>query len=374
MKLGQKKILPWAATSLIAFTNFAYADGDNAQMRNLENRVAALEQRKGGSGMINPQGRPQIKDGADLFLDADLIYWNAHENGLQVAVENEGSSHNLSDSEAKTLHGKWNVGFRAGIGYNTPHDGWDLRLTWLRFTDNGHKRAHVDNDDAIYPTRLHPAQISSLPGALSLPFSDAATKFKSAWHLRLNQLDLDLGREFFVSKWLTLRPHFGLRTDWIRQSLEADYKNFENQPLPNQTEAELKDRWWGMGLEGGLDTQWGLGGGWSIFGDISAAIIYGFHHMKYETEDETTEVEFVDMAYRYRISHPILDLEMGLRWDNMFSNDRFHLGLQVGWEHHIYFSQNQFPIFVDDISLGSFVQNQGDLTLQGWTFSARFDF
>jgi hypothetical protein len=183
-----------------------------------------------------------------------------------------------------------------------------------------------------------------------------------------------LGREFFVSKWLTLRPHFGLRTDWLRQSLKADYKNNISFPLPNDADAALKDRWWGMGLEGGLDTQWGLGNGWSIFGNLSAAILYGFHHMKYATKDDPSELKFVKLKERYRISHPILDLQMGLRWDNMFANDCFHLGLQVGWEHHIYFSQNQFPVFVDDVSLGSFVSNQGDLSFQGWTFSARFDF
>ncbi len=374
MGLKLNKILPLAATSLVALTNVVYAGGESAQIRNLENRVTALEQRKSASGMINPQGRPQVRDGADIFVYGDLLFWNAHENGLQVAVKNEGSISNLSDSETKTVHGKWNVGFRAGIGYNTPHDGWDLRLTWLRFTDHGHKNGHADEDDAIFPTLVHPAELFF--------FSDAATKLKSRWHMRINQLDLDLGREFFVSKWLTLRPHFGIRTDWIRQKLEAEYNNLARVSLlggldsfasdPNDIETEIKDRWWGIGLEGGLDTQWGLGNGWSIFGDLSAAILYGFHHMKYETDNDI--VEFVDMKDRYRVSHPILDLEMGVRWDNMFCNDRFHVGLQVGWEHHIYFSQNQFPVFVDDVSIGSFVSNQGDLTFQGWTFSARFDF
>lgn len=377
MELNLKKMLPLAALSLVAFTSVVYANGDNAQMRNLENRVTALEQRKGASGMINPQGRPQVKDGADVFLFGDLLYWNAHENGLNVGVTNELSDDfpttngNLSDSEVKSVHGKWNFGFRAGIGYNAPHDGWDLRFTWLRFTDNGHKHARGHQqpstfiDELIYPTLLHPSDPSLL----------LASRMKGEWHLRLNQLDLDLGREFFVSKWLTLRPHFGVRTDWIRQSLEAEYKSFPNgQGQTTEVEAELEDHWWGLGLAGGLDSQWGLGHGWSIFGNLSAAILYGFHHMEYETENENTDTEFVDLEDRYRISHPILDLQMGVRWDNMFSNDRYHLGLQVGWEHHIYFSQNQFPKFTDDVSLGTFVVNQGDLTFQGWTFSARFDF
>ena len=367
MQRNWNKMLFLAATSLVALSNVSFANGDTAQMRNLENRVSALEQRKGASGMINPQGRAQVKDGVDLFIYADLLYWNAHENGLNVAIKNEDSSTDLSDAEIKNLHGKWNWGFRVGAGYNTPHDGWDLRLTWLRFTDNGRKNIHSDSDDFVYPSRVAPADQAD-------NFATACEKMKSKWHLRLDQLDLDLGREFFVSKWLTLRPHVGLRTDWIRQNLRANYKNFTAFSAVNEIKTDSKDRWWGIGLQGGLDTQWGLGRGWSIFGNAAAAIIYGFHDLDVDNKNRPGSVKFVDLDNTYRVSHPILDMEMGVRWDNMFCNDRYHLGLQIGWEHHIYFSQNQFPVLVDDVSLGSVVSNQGDLTFQGWTFSARFDF
>lgn len=380
MQQNLKKIGLAATTSLVVFTSVANAQGqgDNAQMRNLENRVTALEQRKGASGMINPSGRPQIRNGADLFIYGDLIYWNAHENGLNYAVVNENRSNNLSDAEVKNIHGKWNWGFRVGVGYNLPHDGWDVNLTWLRFTDNARKRVHTDGDEFIFPTMA----ASSDP----IVQDNSCVKSHAHWRLRLDQLDLDLGREFFVSKWLTLRPHFGVRTDWIRQKLDVDYQNFVDFIGATEVDVDIKDRWWGIGLQGGLDTQWGLGNGWSIFGNLSAAIIYGFHHLDYDDEDSPPELSlsngatsfpngnFADVESRYRVSHPVLDIQMGLRWDNMFSDDRFHLGLQVGWEHHIYFSQNQLPVFSDDFNFGKFFANQGDLTLQGWTFAARFDF
>ena len=357
-----KKMLSLVATSLVAFTSIVNAEGDTAQMRNLENRVSALEQRKGASGMINPQGRPQVRNGYDVFLFGDVLAWNAHENGLNVGVKNKGSAVNLSNSKTKTVHGKWNAGFRAGIGYNSMHDGWDFRLTWLRFTDKGRKNSSSHSSQFIFPTLVHPGEILG-----------PARTMTSHWRLRLNQIDLDMGREFFVSKWLTLRPHFGVRTDWIRQKLHAHYHGFTS-PLTSNVKAKLNDHWWGIGLEGGLDTQWGLGSGWSVFGNITGAIVYGFHHIKDETQDKPTNVKFVNLRESYRVSQPILDLQMGFRWDNMFCDDRYHLGLQVGWEHHVYFSQNQFPFFTDDVSLGSYVANQGDLTLQGWTFGARFDF
>ena len=369
------------ATTLVATAGIVHADSDSAQMRNLENRVNALEQRRGATGMINPPGRPQVRDGADLFLFGELLVWNAHENGLPFAIVNKNSSNNLADSNVRNIHSEWDAGFRVGVGYNTPHDGWDLNLSWLRFNTDGEKKINAHANRFVFPTRSHPAD----------PIADNAScqKASSHWKMHLNQLDLDLGREFFVSKWLTLRPHFGVRTDWVHQKWDINYRNFQRvlagtlgaDPVSsNKVEVEYKDKWWGIGLEGGLDTQWGLGSGWSLFGNLTAAIVYGFHDLDVEDEDTPAQIrtnskgQFVDLDSSYRVSHPILDIMMGLRYDHMFSNDQFHLGLQLGWEHHVYFSQNQFPVFVDDLNLGTVVSNQGDLTLQGWTLGARFDF
>jgi Legionella pneumophila major outer membrane protein precursor len=365
-----KKMWP-LSVAFVAATSFVHAASDSAQLRNLENRVNALEQRRSASGMINPPGRPQVRDGVDLFLFGDLLYWNAHENGLPVAVVNHGSAVNLSKSEVKSIHSHWDVGFRVGIGYNLPHDGWDLSLSWLRLRTDGTRSINAHSNDFVWPSRVEPADnFGGVPCA----------KANSHWRLLLNQLDLDLGREFFVSKYLTLRPHFGLRTDWVHQKWNTSYRNFIGTLPPTKVKVGYEDEWFGMGLEGGLDTQWTLGSGFSLFGNMSGAILYGFHDIEFEDRDSPAQINtnskgrYADGDSVYRISHPVLDMMAGVRYDHMFYNDRFHLGLQIGWEHHVYFSQNQFPVFTDDISQGTLVSNQGDLTFQGWTFGARFDF
>ncbi len=377
MQFNWKYILPLALTSLVSLSSVAQADSDSAQVRNLENRVSALEQRKGASGMINPQGRPQVRDGADLFIFGDLLYWHSHENGMNVALKqhNDNAVSNpdqaLNAASTKHIRGKWNWGFRAGLGYNTMHDGWDVKLTWLRFTDTGRKNGGTKDGGAIYSTLTMPSNtINDGP-------NNYASGFASYWGYNLNQLDLELGREFFVSKWLTLRPHMGLRTDWLHQSVNGTFYQLNDAGTQNSI-INQKDHWWGLGLAGGMNTQWGLGSGWSLFGDAAAAIVYGFHSM--DTHDlnkviaTNVATPFANVHNSYRIAHPILDLAGGLRWDQMFCNDNFHIRLQLGWETHVYFSQNQFPVFTSKNNSGVFVSNQGDLTTQGWTFSARFDF
>lgn len=360
-----KKIGPLSAVAFLAGSSMLNAVTDSAQLRNIENRLSSLEQRKNAGGMINPPGRPQVRDGVNLFLTGELLYWNAHENGLNFAVVNDGSSANISDATIKSVHSNWDVGFRVGVGYNLPHDGWDLSLSWLRFNTHGSTKIHFDNDSFVFPSRIQPAD----------PFSGSTTtKANSEWKLLFNQLDFDLGREFFVSKWLTIRPHFGIRTDWVHQRWTNHYNNFIGTLPPVNVKIAYNDKWWGIGPEAGIDTQWGLGAGFSLFANASGGIAYGFHDISFSDKDSTSAANLADVHQIYRISHPMLDFLLGLRFDSMFYNDRFHLGLQVGWEHHVYFNQNQFPVFVNGTSLGDFVSNQGDLAFQGWTFGVRFDF
>jgi hypothetical protein len=380
MQWNKVKICFAIASTLVALTGLANAN-QNSQIRNLENRVTALEQRKGASGIVNPPANPNIRHGANLFLFGELLYWKATENGLPFAVVNKDSSMNLAEAKIKNLQGQWDVGVRTGIGYIVPHDGWDVNLSWLHFNTRSHKKSvHSNANKFVFPSLAHPAD--------PIATNTFCRKAEGKWKLFLNQLDLDLGREFFVSKWLTLRPHGGIRTDWVKQKVKAEYNHFEGDglPVPNETKVHYKDRWWGIGLESGLDSQWGLGEGWSIYADIAAAILYGFHTIKSQEKDKPPFEEstmhfsslpngkFMRVKEHLRIAHAILDLQLGLRWDWKFDHDRFHLGFQAGWENHIYFSQNQFPYFSTADNLGKFFANQGDLTLQGWTFGARFDF
>jgi hypothetical protein len=381
MQWNLKKTWLGLAAPLAMLTSMLSAANNDAQVRNLENRVSALEQRKGASGMMNPPANPTIRRGVDLSVFGDLLYWSVNQQGMPLAVVNKGTPDNLRDARIENLRGKWDVGSRIGIGYVIPHDGWDVDLTWLHFNTGSHKKIlHSSSKKFIFG--------SMVPSTDPYSHDNAAHKGEGKWNLYFNQLDLDLGREFFVSRWLTLRPHGGVRADWLRQRIHSKLKNFTpGFPLPNEVNTNYKDRWWGIGIESGIDTQWGLGAGWSIFCDLAAAILYGRHHITLRDNDHPPITNFADFATslpsgKYakvkenlrRVAQPILDLQLGLRWDWKFNGDRLHLGLQVGWENHVYFNQNQFPFFCDGTNFGKFFANQGDLSMQGWSFGARFDF
>ncbi len=364
MQQNVNKFIATTAASLLAASSLVNADTQSPSApSDMPNQMT--------SGIVNPSGRPQVKEGADLFLTADWLIWQANETGLGFCIKTDTSSTSaLGEGSAHSAEFDWESGFRVGFGYNMGHDSWDLYLNWTWFQDDGSEHVHTDGDDFIYPSVMHPGS------------SVTATEAESHVDLHLNVLDLEMGREFYVSKWLTLRPHAGLRSAWVHQTNNIEYENLfsvsQGTLLYNEYEVERECNYWGMGIRTGLDTQWGLGKGWSIYGNAAISLLYGFFHVEHEEERTPSstgvEVTLIDLTNSYRAGRAVTDLQLGLRWDHMFCKDRFHFGIQAGWEHHMFFSQNQFMTFVDDITDGIFVQNQGDLELQGWTLAARFDF
>lgn len=360
-----KKVWPALALSLVAFTSLANAV-DDMQMRNIENRVSALEQRRGANGMINPPARPVVKDGVDLWLQAEALYMHATEDGLDFAIENDATS-TFQHGHIKNAKYDWSWGFRVGAGYNMPHDGWDLFLNWTWFHCHNHHTTNAGTGEFLF-------------GTLQIP-NGSATNFQATsagthQHLRLNLLDLEMGREFFVSKWLTVRPHVGLRGAWIRRHFEVEYAGGTALGV-NELENEFHARYRGVGLRSGFDTQWGLGSGWSIFGQMAFSLLYGRHQMNTEENLEAPSGATTlrgKVRNRLTMVRAMTDLALGLRWDHLFYDDRYRVRLQLGWEQHDLFGFNRDIDFVDDVVKGKFTSNRGDLALSGVAFQARFDF
>ncbi len=382
MKHNAKKAGIACAFSLALVMSTAHAaqGSESAQLRNLDNRVTALEQKKGMTSLINPAAGPRVRNGADVFINADLFYWKAQENGVPVGiisvagpsyVNSTGQVVTSSAANSVNLEHRWDLGFRIGLGYNLPHDGWDVSLTWLRFKTRGQAGTAFDTSPS---TSIYGSQ-STYPLDSG---QNIVNQAYGRYRLLLNQLDLELGRNFFVSKWLAVRPHVGLRTDWIPQRQTLDYRFLSSGNL-NYEHSYDKLKYWGLGLCGGLDTQWGLGSGFSIYGNGSFSILYGFfkdtHYGKINLP-----VNFYTSYSSYSFQHvsrAIGDLELGFRFDHMFLDDQFHLQIQAGWEQHIYFGLNQFGVSAYSATggeLGKGWLNQGDLTMQGWTLSVRVDF
>jgi len=365
MDCKSKKMWSALATSLVAVTSSVSAV-DDMQMRNLENRVSALEQRRGANGMINPPARPVVKDGCDLWLQGEALFMQATEDGLAYAIPSDGTV-GYVDGRVHNAKYDWSWGFRVGAGYNMPHDGWDLFLNWTWFRSHDHH--HVDREigQSMFPTTIPPASTNGVVTNVDQAHAHL--------HLQMNILDLEMGREFFVSKWLTVRPHMGFRAAWLRRTFEPHYSGGGLAAGSSEhVESLNKDR--GFGVRGGFDTQWGLGSGWSLYGQMAFSLLYGRQrcHLDAHTDTAATSTETWDARDRWTALRAVTDLGVGLRWDQLFSDDQYRIRLQLGWEQHLFFGFTQDQFFFDDVATGNNANKSGDLGLSGLSFQARFDF
>jgi len=359
-----RKIGSTLALSLVAFMNVVSAV-DDMQMRNLENRVSSLEKRRGANGMINPPARPVVKDGVDLWIQGEALLMKVTEDGLSYAIltnnnaipPNVGLSGNVQDLEYS-----WNWGFRFGVGYNLPHDGWDLLLNWTWFRSSNSEFESTPFSRSIDQTYTG-----------FFPFSTQVGFAKGRSHLHFDFLDFEMGREFFVSKWLTLRPFMGARGTWVTRTFKIKYSRPENQSF-DYLKDELQSRFRGGGLRLGLDTQWGLGCGWSFFAGGAASLIYGNQklHQYQISYLSGNGAKYLNVYHNWLALRFLTDLGTGLRWDHLFCEDRYRIRLQLQWEEHLLIGFNKDMNFSSESV--KFDASRGDLGFSGPSFQMRFDF
>ena len=323
---------------------------------------------------ITPSARPQVQGGINIYLTGDWLYFKPEEKGLTYALESNATSStalgttiwNLGSGKYKSTDFDWSSGFRVGIGWNTKHDDWDFLLSWMRFYS--HEKNSVASSGSTYVD----------PTIALGPVASASANF----HLHLNQIELVLGREFYVSRALSLKPLVGIITSWIDQKYITHYDTMLGiGSLGNGTfnKNTNKNDFWGTGLKGGINTQWELGWGFSIFGNGALSILYGKFDVK-KTSEVNASTGGVPInknpsaTDNFHLARYIADVSLGMRFDYMFNDDRIHLGLQGGWEDHIYFGQNQFLTSTNIYNVGQIESANQDLTLQGFALSARLDF
>ncbi len=420
MNWNLRKVWPTAAISIAAFTAMLNADG---RYREKERHPPMRCDRVSICGpdmpmAVNPSARPFTNDACccdsgEFSVTVAGFYWQATEDGLEYAIETKvatptaaattGAAASLIEASYDTPNFKWKPGFKVGIGYNTTHDGWDLELIWTHF--NGRANSSNDNESDLNVTLL-PLWSAFGPATDTSGTILWATQANTSWRVNLNLVDLELGREFWTSKMLTLRPHIGFRVALIRQKFEIDYLGgiwgtaSNGSPIltggPFTNEVDMKNHFSGGGVRGGLDTVWNFGccdpcsGNWGIFGNLALSLIYGKFDVDQNEFNESplavtgfAKTPILETEDNFRAVRGMVDLALGLQWQSLFNDNNYGILIQLAWEFHQFFNQNQFWR-VNRIGDGTsttgnhgenvFAQTRGDLSTQGVTLTARLTF
>ncbi|MBS0619903.1 MAG: hypothetical protein JSS61_00380 [Verrucomicrobia bacterium] len=322
--------------------------------------------------IYNQSDRCEVKRGFGPTAYADMLYWTATSDGWNVGIVDHAPSSTTPTRSArvKEIDPKWEFGWRVGLGWDLSYDGWDLDLNWTHFGDKASENVHIDpSKKTFFPSR-------SLPSALM----NTASGAKSSWHLHFDTLDFSFGRAFQVDKSFSIRPSMGLRAARIQQSLKVNYENVVSllnqqlglpSPIPTLHVYEDND-FWGLGILAGLDTRWVLCKHFNLYADAMGSLLWGDFDQSNKTHSESQT--FVHMKDDYQAIRGNLDLAAGFLWDWYLAKRRVYLALNVGYEYHIWFNQNQFDTFDNVLAGGNFYKEASNLSLTGLVLGMRLKF
>ncbi|MBS0606621.1 MAG: hypothetical protein JSR57_06705, partial [Verrucomicrobia bacterium] len=109
-----------------------------------------------------------------------------------------------------------------------------------------------------------------------------------------------------------------------------------------------------------------------LYGMATASLMYGFFDCDFHQKSNHHKIARTEDGFHRGIS--TVQMGLGVRWDTYFHHKRYHFGISAGWEQNIWYGITQFNHYYTQLQFGALVQNNGDLTLQGGTLSARLDF
>ena len=320
-----------------------------------------------------------------FILKTNYLYWNAYEDGLEYAQSIHLNLPIVTNIDATVKmfepNSIWKGGFETGIGYIFPQRSqWDLMLNWTYFHSKATGSKSLD-PATLATDMLRPIWLPFLLGSLSF-------NTDMNWTLYYNLLDLILGKEFSLGKWLAFHPQAGIRGGWIHQMYKAFYEgfSFDGVSTVQLPETSFIAKWSfdGLGIRFGTDVEWRLHPNFSMIGNGFASILYGNMRLHEIFSGAFTPgpgiliTESVHMNNKHHRIRTALETELGFRYQTFFSNEtkRFMLGAYYGFSY--WFNQNalvnQFINLDAQGATTTVLPAKGDLQLQGLKIGLELDF
>jgi hypothetical protein len=319
------------------------------------------------------------------YVSADLLIWKPCIRGIPFAsIATTETSLPLFNVDSRTneihdLRFKWDEGFRLGLGYYLPCSCSVIDFNWT----------HYDTDADGRVTNFIPLPPDSLVGTsvlavLSAPLVDGAeftgtSTARGHWDLKFNLYDLDWGRNIECNSCFSMKPHLGIRAAWIKQkyniTIEGPIVIFGPAGIGSEV-TELKSEFSGGGLRAGLDVEYSLGYGWSLYGSGSAGVIYG------EFDNNTSSIVTAHFSPTTTFTSSVsahdhhcnclgyTDFTAGIRW-KCLCWDCHDVFVEFGWEQHSFYQETQF-LPLNATSTGRDLRSS--LCLDGFRVGATIDF
>ncbi len=299
-------------------------------------------------GLITPTVAPRVNQGMGILVDAAFIWWKSYVSSFDYAQIN-GSV--LSPCFT------FEPGFKLGTGMDLYHDGWDIYSQYTWFHQPDLKNASSSSTPG-YSTLIIPFAQSVESGVLN---AIAITSTTSQRKSLFNILDCEVGRNFFISKRLTLRPNIGLKAASLFERTKISYDG--SGPVSSSA-ITLRQNLSGLGIRGGFDTMWHIIPSFGFYGNLAVTALWGsFHNTLINQFTLDGSSSSISCYKNTQDIIPVVEMGLGLSYMVWFKQDRYQFYTRGGWEEQIWVGYNKNLI-------NGMTSVYGSLTLQGLTLKA----
>jgi hypothetical protein len=307
-------------------------------LSNSDRRISELEKQMLEIGGYNQAGTfgahfaGHSSTSSDWEASADVLLWQTQVGGTEYAYS---VNHLQPLGVSFPLKGKisqmtfdWSFGFRVGAGKQNLIKGSDLFLTYT-----------------YYKTSTSDGYHKELPsGFLGLTgFLDPAITAKSDYTLNYQNIDVEFGRSYYVSRLVLIKSNIGLKFSRVSQKQTSHYGfNVQSEELVSFS-SNLKDRnlFLGIGPEAGFSSRWYLGREISLYNKIGAALLYGYFQVKdhYGANEKklinqqiVTSLSQINLNGASHRFSPFAEMLIGVSWNRSYLKDKMVLMVSASYE------------------------------------------
>jgi hypothetical protein len=299
-----------------------------------------------------------------FYFAGSFIYWKSGYTDMTISsrVQNPGAA----SSKRKTINldTQYDPGFKLGVGCNFHRDVWDMFLNWTWLQSNLTDKQHT------HTPKMSTLLANLVPAETTIYFTN---NLKARWHFVFDTVDLELGRNFYISKYISIRPFAGLKGSWIHYNLKVAYKNpvtVNNAPLQSSIHTQYKEHTWGVGPRLGINSRWVLGkSNFAFLANTAGTILWEDFHPSSSTKflnEQGTPAPIGKIHSHVQELNPVAEVFLGFDWGRRFGT-KVYMNLSAGYEMQYWWDQVKTSSFLD-------TRPDQNLNLHGLTTTLRFDF
>ena len=323
----------------------------------LEMRLAKIESQTRESLTGNARGTFGAKladaspnvDGYGFYLSASALWYKLYEDNNGYALITNAPSTGVASGKRSLQKSNfdWEWGFKAGLGYYFEHDFWQTGFEFSYLNTQTSDSALASSTQDLY-----------IPASLSEEFmnADNANNVSShdRWKVTYYNLDWRIGKDFFVSKYLSFLTEFGVKSAWLYQDRTTSWSTSN----PYTQSITFSDDYQGVGPKADLVAKFWLGRNFSLAAGVDTALLFAKNKLSYHGLTYATAPTYINFNNHTTKNHlsPYMGMNLGLAYDTNFNDDNFNFGIKVSYDQLWYYNANRMFVLDQPSSYNVYMQ------------------